>query len=593
MVSFDIASLYTNIPLDETITIILNHLYNDQKPLPSIPKDDMKTLLEFATKSSHFLFDGKIYDQIDGVSMGSPLAPLVAEIFLQDFEKKHLPSFNEKGIFYWKRYVDDTFVLLHPTVSAKDICIQLSQCHPSLKFTVEEESLLKTNDQNKKEDEKKKKYFNEKKYKTQKKHSDQNTNSARYVLPFLDILIERNPGIGFQTQVHRKNTFSGLITRWDSFIPKRYKYNAISTMAYRATKICSTHQALDDEFDFIRNLALNNGYPLNFVESVIRRQLNLLYEPRAVKPTTTEMDPVVLRVPYYGKPSQMYAKRITAAVAKQYPLKNVRVVYDVTARAGQNFTTKDQIPIPLKSGVVYEATCPQCNEKYIGKTCRHLKTRIHEHLSDQKKMLSAPVKPLPKTTNQNSLSNKVIERSNFHMATRSQTRMIQHTSNQRKLLPKPLSLSVSDLNQEETSHKTQLKVIGDITKSQTRKLKPIKQNLDATDINEILKTTTSVVKNETNLIPKSALTKHYVATGHVFRDNDFKILLSDRHRYRLLIKESILIRQKEPKLNGTDRSIPLYIYPDGVHHSNEHVRKPAARISDINMDTGMHPQTFL
>lgn len=97
-----------------------------------------------------------------------------------------------------------------------------------------------------------------------------------------------------------------------------------------------------------------------------------------------------MRVPYCGKPSQIYGKRVTAAVAKQYPLKPVRVVYDVTARMGKNFTTKVPITTELKSGVVYEATCSLCNEKYIAKTCRHLKTRINEHLSDQKKVLPPP-----------------------------------------------------------------------------------------------------------------------------------------------------------------------------------------------------------
>jgi hypothetical protein len=88
MVSFDISSLYTNIPLDETIAIILNYLYKVCGTPPSMKRADMKKLLVFATKTSHFLFDGKIYDQIDGVSMGSPLTPLLTEIFLQEFEKK-------------------------------------------------------------------------------------------------------------------------------------------------------------------------------------------------------------------------------------------------------------------------------------------------------------------------------------------------------------------------------------------------------------------------------------------------------------------------------------------------------------------------
>jgi hypothetical protein len=208
MVSFDISSLYTKIPLDETIQIILNHVYNDEKPSTAIKKRDMEKLLKIATKDSHFLFNGKLYDRIDGVSMGSPLAPLLAEIFLQEFEKKHLPEFKDMGIKFWKRYVDDTFVLLDSNVDTKEICAKLSQCHPCLKFTYEEE--------------------------------DPHTCS----LPFLDVFIQRKPNRGFETRIYRKPTFSGLMTKWRSFVPKQYKYNAVSSMVYRAMKICSTHQLL-------------------------------------------------------------------------------------------------------------------------------------------------------------------------------------------------------------------------------------------------------------------------------------------------------------------------------------------------------------
>ena len=126
MVSFDITSLYTNIPLNETIDIIINHLYNGNIKPPSTREEDMRRLLVYAAKESHFLFDGKLYQQIDGVSMGSPLAPILAEIFLQDFEKKHSSSFKNMGILYWKRYVDDTYVLLDSTIPIKDVCDTLS-----------------------------------------------------------------------------------------------------------------------------------------------------------------------------------------------------------------------------------------------------------------------------------------------------------------------------------------------------------------------------------------------------------------------------------------------------------------------------------
>ena len=224
----------------------------------------MQKLLNFATKKSHFLFNGKVYDQKDGVSMGSPLAPLLAEIFLQDFEKKHLPSFKEMGIVYWKRYVDDTFVLLDPQVSADDICDKLSQCHPALKFTVEEERSPTEEDIKKITHNTENYYSNKtkvaKKEKDEKKKEDEkkeeDTSPKPYLLSFLDVLIQRIPGIEFKTQVHRKPTFSGLITKWNSFVPKSYKYNAISSMVYRARKICSTYEALASELDIIRDIII-------------------------------------------------------------------------------------------------------------------------------------------------------------------------------------------------------------------------------------------------------------------------------------------------------------------------------------------------
>ena len=72
MCSFDVSSLFTNVPLDERIQICLDKLYALTDP-PTLPRSVLKVLLGFATKRSHFVFNGQYYDQIDGVAMGSPL----------------------------------------------------------------------------------------------------------------------------------------------------------------------------------------------------------------------------------------------------------------------------------------------------------------------------------------------------------------------------------------------------------------------------------------------------------------------------------------------------------------------------------------
>ena len=107
--SFDVTSLFTNVPLDETIKIILRriHIYIDKKINTNIPKTEVKELLQLCTKNVYFTFNGEIYIQIDGVAMGSPLGPVLANIFMVELEKIIIPKL-EKEVKLWRRFVDDT-----------------------------------------------------------------------------------------------------------------------------------------------------------------------------------------------------------------------------------------------------------------------------------------------------------------------------------------------------------------------------------------------------------------------------------------------------------------------------------------------------
>ena len=86
MVSYDVTSLFTNIPLEETIHLTTDFLFEDKLDL-KISRKDLQKLFQFATNQTNFLFNGNMYDQIDGVAMGSPLAPILANIFIGYHEK--------------------------------------------------------------------------------------------------------------------------------------------------------------------------------------------------------------------------------------------------------------------------------------------------------------------------------------------------------------------------------------------------------------------------------------------------------------------------------------------------------------------------
>ena len=109
MCSFDVSSLFTNIPLDEAIQICLDKLC--ALPYPStMPRSALKGQLEFATKNSHFIFYGDYYDQIDGGAMHSTLGPMLANIFMCHFEKKWVLNYTGRPSI-WFRYVDDIFTV--------------------------------------------------------------------------------------------------------------------------------------------------------------------------------------------------------------------------------------------------------------------------------------------------------------------------------------------------------------------------------------------------------------------------------------------------------------------------------------------------
>ena len=82
MVSFDVKSLFTNVPLDRTIDTVLRRIYDKHELQMSIARSPMKELLILCTKNVHFTLDNVIKVQNNGMAMGSPLGPVLSDIFM-------------------------------------------------------------------------------------------------------------------------------------------------------------------------------------------------------------------------------------------------------------------------------------------------------------------------------------------------------------------------------------------------------------------------------------------------------------------------------------------------------------------------------
>jgi retron-type reverse transcriptase len=91
--------LFTNVPIVDSLRLLNQHF-----------EDDVLALFKHALTSTYFCIDGQLYEQTDGVANGSPLQPVIANFFIEDFEKKTIEQATHKPIC-WFRYVDDTFVI--------------------------------------------------------------------------------------------------------------------------------------------------------------------------------------------------------------------------------------------------------------------------------------------------------------------------------------------------------------------------------------------------------------------------------------------------------------------------------------------------
>ena len=175
------------------------------------------------------MFKNKFYDQIDGVAMGSPLAPVLANLFMGHHEHIWLSQYeNTKPLFY-RRYVDDIFAVFKTKNDAILFFNYLNSRHPNLKFTMETE---KNNE-----------------------------------IAFLDVLI-KNSDNNFTTTTFHKSTFTGLLLNYSSFTSRFYKIGLIKCLVDRAYKINNTWSILNTDFENIKKILRRNSYPLHIIEKI-------------------------------------------------------------------------------------------------------------------------------------------------------------------------------------------------------------------------------------------------------------------------------------------------------------------------------------
>ena len=140
MVSFDVVSLFTKIPTGLAVEIAKSRLeaLDNSEEITSWSVEDICKGLQICLNATNLTFRGKHYKQIFGTAMGSPVSAMIANLIMEDVEKRALSTFHSPPKI-WKRYVDDTFVIIHKN-SVEDFLDHLNTIENSIKFTIEKEA---------------------------------------------------------------------------------------------------------------------------------------------------------------------------------------------------------------------------------------------------------------------------------------------------------------------------------------------------------------------------------------------------------------------------------------------------------------------
>ena len=132
-VSYDVTSLFTNVPVKETIDYIIDEIYNKKKLKEICSKLIMKRLLKKLTSDCVFSFNNKLYKQVEGCAMGNPLSVVLANIHMSRMEREIV---NPNNPILYARYVDDIFCRKKKN-ETDTLFESMNRHHPKIKLTIE------------------------------------------------------------------------------------------------------------------------------------------------------------------------------------------------------------------------------------------------------------------------------------------------------------------------------------------------------------------------------------------------------------------------------------------------------------------------
>ena len=277
-------------------------------------------LLELCLSCTYFSFKGSFYRMKHGTAMGSPVSPIVANLYMEKFERTALSVANPPA--FWYRYVDDTLTT-RKDCDIEPFTAHLNSIDPQIQFTSEVE---KDNQ-----------------------------------ISFLDTLILRQADGSIHTKVFRKPTHTDQYLGFNSHHPLQHKRSVVRTLLRRAEVLVTKDDDKKAEKEHVKRALHSNQYPDWILDA-----------PKPQQTRSSRRGDIRVGIPYI--------KGTSERLARAFKDHGVEIYHQPTNSLRSRLShVKDISDKGSKCGTVYHIQCSECDEDYIGETERTLQTRFKEH----------------------------------------------------------------------------------------------------------------------------------------------------------------------------------------------------------------------
>lgn len=335
MGSYDVSSLYPNIPVDFSMLLVFAWLISNGVILAKA--EAYRDLTKVCMKQNVFQFRGRFYTTEDGASIGNPLSSFVAEIFMCHFET----SVERNPIFprFYRRYMDDIFAIQNRRMF--DVVKKLfedfmdSIKRGAIRFTIERQVNGK--------------------------------------LPFLNVMCEIVNG-KIEIDVYRKPTHTMRLITSDSHHDLKHKMAAYHGMAHFMTSLPLNDLKIEKETRKILDMGLVNGFKEDAVLGIINKHLR----KKQMKNISTFFEeppepPKRVSVRYYPE--------VTNLLKPLYKQCGIEMVHRNEGSLRSLIGTTKDPQLNLHKSGIYRIQCRTCGRFYFGLTVRKLFIRFNEHVN--------------------------------------------------------------------------------------------------------------------------------------------------------------------------------------------------------------------